>query len=77
MNDDIEEPTPLPSRNAMHYDDRGFERVDWSQRGAHMKREHGSSPALRAVTGDPDSDARLAQHRQALVEAVRRLTTRP
>ena len=34
-------------------------------------------PALRAVTGDPDSDARLAQHRQALVEAVRRLTTRP
>ena len=33
--------------------------------------------ALRAVTGDPDSDARLAQHRQALVEAVRRLTTRP
>jgi AcrR family transcriptional regulator len=34
-------------------------------------------PALRAVTGDPDSDARLGQHRQALVEAVRRLTTRP
>lgn len=46
MNDDIVEPTPLPNRNAMHYDGRVFERVDWSQRGAHMKRTHGVTPAI-------------------------------
>lgn len=46
MNDDRVEPTPLPNRNAMHYDDRVFERVDWSQRGAYMKRKHGITPAI-------------------------------
>ena len=46
MNDDIAEPTPLPHRNAMHYDGRVFERVDWSQRGAYMKRKHGVTPAI-------------------------------
>lgn len=46
MNDDIVEPTPLPNRNAMHYDGRVFERVDWSQRGAYMKRKHGVTPAI-------------------------------
>ena len=46
MNDDIVEPTPLPHRNAMHYDGRVFERVDWAQRGAYMKRKHGVTPAI-------------------------------
>lgn len=46
MNDDAEESTPLPNRNAMHYDDRAFERVDWSHRGAYMQRKHGISPAI-------------------------------
>lgn len=46
MSDDIVEPTPLPIRNAMHYDDRVFERVDWSQRGAYMNRNHGITPAI-------------------------------
>jgi hypothetical protein len=41
VNDDIVAPTPLPIRNEMHYDGRVFERVDWSQRGAYMKRKHG------------------------------------
>jgi hypothetical protein len=41
VNDDIVEPTLLPIRNEMHYDGRVFERVDWSQRGAYMKRKHG------------------------------------
>lgn len=30
----------------MHYDDRVFERVDWSHRGAYMQRKHGISPAI-------------------------------
>jgi hypothetical protein len=30
----------------MHYDGRVFERVDWSQRGAYMKRKHGVTPAI-------------------------------
>lgn len=46
MNDGRVEPTPLPNRNAMHYDGRVFERVDWSQRGAYMKRKHGITPAI-------------------------------
>ena len=46
MNDGRVEPTPLPNRNAMHYDSRVFERVDWSQRGAYMKRKHGITPAI-------------------------------
>ena len=46
MNDEIVEPTPLPYRNAMHYDSRVFERVDWSQRGAYMRGKHGITPAI-------------------------------
>lgn len=46
MNDEIEESQPLPFRNAMHYDGRVFERVDWSQRGAYMQRKHGIAPAI-------------------------------
>jgi hypothetical protein len=46
VNDDRVEPTPLPNRNAIHYDGRVFERVDWSQRGAYMKRKHGITPAI-------------------------------
>src|SRR5689334_21129756 len=46
MTDGAEEPTPLPNRNAMHYDDRVLERVDWSHRGAYMQRKHGISPAI-------------------------------
>jgi hypothetical protein len=30
----------------MHYDDRVFERVDWSQRGAYMQRKHGVAAAI-------------------------------
>lgn len=30
----------------MHYDDRVFERVDWSQRGAYMQGNHGITPAI-------------------------------
>lgn len=30
----------------MHYDGRVCERVDWSQRGAYMKRKHGVTPAI-------------------------------
>jgi len=41
VNDDIVEPTPLPIRNEMHYDGQVCEHVDWSQRGAYMKRKHG------------------------------------
>jgi hypothetical protein len=41
VNDDIVAPTPLPTRNEMHYDGRVFEHADWSQRGAYMKRKHG------------------------------------
>ena len=46
MNDDIEEPTTLPTRNAMHYDGPVFDCVDWSHRGAHMQRKHGITPAI-------------------------------
>lgn len=46
MNEDADEPTALPNRNAMHYDGRVFERVDWSHRGAYMQRKHGISPAI-------------------------------
>lgn len=46
MNKEADEPTPLPNRNAMHYDGRVFERVDWSHRGAYMQRKHGISPAI-------------------------------
>lgn len=46
MNDGRVKPTPLPKRNEMHYDDRVFERVDWSRRGAYMKRKHGITPAI-------------------------------
>lgn len=44
--EDANEVAPLPNRNAMHYDDRVFERVDWSHRGAYMQRKHGISPAI-------------------------------
>jgi hypothetical protein len=30
----------------MHYDDRVFERVDWSQRRAYMQRKHGVAAAI-------------------------------
>jgi len=46
VNDDIVEPTPLPDCNVMHYAGRVFERVDWSQRGAYMKRKHGVTTAI-------------------------------
>lgn len=46
MNEDVDEPTPLPNRNAMHYDGQVFERVDWSHRGAYMQRKHGISPEI-------------------------------
>ena len=46
MNDDDEDPSTLPDRNAMQYDDRVFERVDWSQRGAYMQSKHGITPAI-------------------------------
>lgn len=46
MNKEADEPTPLPNRNAMHYDGRVFERVDWSHCGAYMQRKHGISPAI-------------------------------
>ena len=46
MSDDFGGPRPLPIRNAMHYDGRVFERVDWSQRGAYMQRKHGIAPAI-------------------------------
>jgi hypothetical protein len=47
VSDDMGEPTPtLPIRNALHYDGRVFERVDWSRRGAYMHRKHGIAPAI-------------------------------
>lgn len=46
MSGDAEERNPLPIRNAMHYDGRVFERVDWAQRGAYMQRKHGIAPAI-------------------------------
>lgn len=46
MSGDAEETAPLPIRNAMHYDGRVFERIDWSQRGAYMQRKHGVAPAI-------------------------------
>lgn len=41
MSDDVPNPIPLPKRNELHYDERVFERVDWSERGAYMERKHG------------------------------------
>jgi hypothetical protein len=46
VSDDVGEPTALPFGNAMHYDGRVFERIDWSQRGAYMERKHRISPAI-------------------------------
>jgi hypothetical protein len=46
MSGAAEERRPLPIRNAMHYDGRVFERVNWSQRGAYMQRKHGVAPAI-------------------------------
>lgn len=62
MSGDAEERKPLPIRNAMHYDGRVFERVDWAQRGAYMQRKHGIAPAIadealedpNRVVVDPD-----------------------
>jgi hypothetical protein len=36
----------LPKRNAIHYDSRVFERVDWSHRGAYMEQRHGITPEV-------------------------------
>lgn len=30
----------------MHYDEAGFENVDWSHRGEYMRRRHGITPAI-------------------------------
>ena len=46
MNEDVAEPTPLPVRNAIHYDGLVFERVDWSKRGGHMQDAHGITPEI-------------------------------
>lgn len=52
MNDD---PIVLAVRNAMPYDGRVFERVDWSRRGAYMQGKHGITPAVaNEALEDPD-----------------------
>ena len=69
MSGEAEEPTPLPIRNAVHYDSRVFERVDWSQRGAYMQRKHGVAPATadealedpNRVVIDPDYNSESAR----------------
>jgi hypothetical protein len=69
MSGDTEEPTPLPIRNEMHYDDLVFERVDWSQRGAYMQRQHGITPEIadealedpNRVVFDPDYNSQSGE----------------
>ena len=49
------EVTPLPIRNAMHYDSRVFERVDWTHGASHMQANHGITPEIAdEALGDPD-----------------------
>jgi hypothetical protein len=46
---------PLPIRNAMHYDGRAFERVDWTHGATHMQANHGITPEVaNEALGDPD-----------------------
>jgi hypothetical protein len=53
--DDDNEVTPLPIRNAMHYDGGVFERVDWTHGAAHMQANHGITPEVaNEALGDPD-----------------------
>lgn len=40
----LEQITPLPFRNELHYASGVFERVDWSKRGEYMQRKHGIPP---------------------------------
>lgn len=76
MRPDHEQPTegspdgmPLPRRNELHYAGRGFDRVDWSKRGAYMQRKHGIAPAVaddaladpNRVLIDPDYNSRSGQ----------------
>jgi hypothetical protein len=47
--------TPLPICNAMHYDSRVFERVDWTHGAPHMEASHGITPQFAdEALGDPD-----------------------
>jgi hypothetical protein len=47
--------SPIPKRNEMHYDDRAFERVDWSRRGVYMRQRHGITPEVATdALGDPN-----------------------
>lgn len=53
--DDSNGVTPLPIRNAMHYDRRVFERVDWTHGAAHMQANHGITATVAdEALGDPD-----------------------
>ncbi len=67
--DDANEVTPLPMRNAMHYDDGVFERVDWTHGAAHIQADHGITPEVAnealedpdRVVIDPDYNSRSGQ----------------
>jgi hypothetical protein len=53
--DDNNEVTALPVRNAMHYDSGVFERVDWTHGASHMQANHGTTPEIATeALGDPD-----------------------
>lgn len=66
---DANEVTPLPFRNAMHYDSGVFERVDWTYGAAHMHAHHGITPEVAnealgdpgRVVIDPDYNSRSGQ----------------
>lgn len=56
----------------MHYDGRVFERVDWSQRGAYMKRKHGITPAIAdEALEDPNRVVIDADYNSASGKSVR------
>lgn len=67
--EDANEVTPLPIRNAMHYDSDKFERVDWTHGAAHMEASHGITPDVAnealgdpsRVVIDPDYNSRSGQ----------------
>ena len=53
--DEGREVTSLPIRNAIHYTNRVFERVDWSHGATHMQTNHGITPEVaNEAFGDPN-----------------------
>lgn len=47
--------SPLPHRNAMHYDGHLFERVDWTHGALHMRAKHGITSVIAdEALGDPN-----------------------